>query len=75
VLKELGFHGAPSRSPTPTTTSPRSAASVEAAAVRQQNFSNLVGADLHRKVTELAARPGPIDEAAYAELDREYTGR
>jgi len=36
------------------------------------NFSNLVAADLNRKVAELAARPGPIDEAAYAELDREY---
>lgn len=37
-----------------------------------QNFSNLVAPNLNRKVAALAARPGPIDEAAYAELDRDY---
>ena len=37
-----------------------------------QNFSRLVAANLNRKVAELEARPGPIDEAAYAKLDREY---
>jgi len=36
------------------------------------NFSQLVAANLNRKVAELEARPGPIDEAAYAKLDREY---
>ena len=37
-----------------------------------ENFSQLVAANLNRKVAELEARPGPIDEAAYAKLDREY---
>lgn len=36
------------------------------------NFSNLVAATLNRKVAELERRPGPIDEAAYAKLDRDY---
>jgi peptide/nickel transport system substrate-binding protein len=36
------------------------------------NFSDLVATNLNRKVAELAERPGPIDEAAYAELDRDY---
>jgi peptide/nickel transport system substrate-binding protein len=37
-----------------------------------ENFSQLVAANLNRKAHELARRPGPIDEAAYAKLDREY---
>lgn len=36
------------------------------------NFSRLVAANLNRKVAELAKRRGPIDEAAYAKLDRDY---
>jgi peptide/nickel transport system substrate-binding protein len=36
------------------------------------NFSNLVARTLNRKVAELDSRPGPIDEAAYAKLDRAY---
>jgi peptide/nickel transport system substrate-binding protein len=37
-----------------------------------ENFSQLVAANLNRKVAELESQPGPIDEAAYAKLDRDY---
>lgn len=37
-----------------------------------ENFSQLVAPQLNREVTALLRRPGPIDEAAYARLDRSY---
>jgi peptide/nickel transport system substrate-binding protein len=36
------------------------------------NFSQLVAADLNRRVGELDRAPGPIDEGAYARLDRDF---
>ncbi len=37
-----------------------------------QNFARLVAPTLNRKVAALESRRGPIDEAAYARLDRDY---
>jgi len=36
------------------------------------NFSRFVAPNLNRKVTDLFRKSGPIDEAAYARLDRDY---
>jgi peptide/nickel transport system substrate-binding protein len=41
-------------------------------AFNNQNFSRLVVPKLNRKLTTLEGEPGPIDEGAYAALDRSF---